>query len=153
MLLAWLGGVLVFVQTAAPGALAALLDARFLRGCERALRKLIFARAALALGERVAPQRGAHPLRAQPGFKLSGDTCSALRLMTRNLLPKLAHASPSQRIARIAHVIANLAAFVRRALKRIAKGFVRVRLVGARPPARAFICAAPALCAASADTS
>lgn len=60
-----------------------------MRHVERELRKLIFARAALKLEARSPANSPCHPKRAPTGFKRSVGRCGALRLVTRNLLPKL----------------------------------------------------------------
>lgn len=152
-LLAWLGGILAFAASLAPDALGAILGPRFMRQVERELRKLIFARAALKLEARSPANAPCHPRPAPTGFKRSVGRCSALRLVTRNLLPELSGYSSVQRLARVARVVGNLAAYVRRALKRIHRGFVRARILSVQPPPRMLFSCAPTPRAACADTS
>lgn len=148
----WLGAALFVLAAFAHWIAGAQPAHALLRRAESQLKKLIFARAARQLGPRRARATPC-PHGAPNGFRTAQNRDSALRALTRNALPTLARLGVAARVARIAHVFANLNRFVTRLLKRLRRNSVGARLIAVAPPALAFAIAAPTRVTAFADTS
>ncbi len=148
----WLGAALFVLAAFAHWIAGAKADHDFIRRTESQLRKLVFARAALQLGQR-RKRTATHPHCAPAGFHYVRTRNSALRAFTCNALPKLRALGVRARIARILTVFANLDKFVVRRLKRLRRNGPGARLIAVTPPTSELVGAAPTWTAASADTS
>ena len=147
----WLAGMIGLINFLLEQCDGFRLSARHLMWCERVLRGLIFVRALVQAPALYGEGSRSYFRRAPRGFVRRPSRGSALRLYGRAILP--AARGWRARLARLQHVLANLDAFVRRALKRLATGFIGMRTLLVRPPSRTLCSAAPAPLLPCADTS
>jgi|CXWL01.1.fsa_nt_gi hypothetical protein len=98
-----------------------------LRHAEWRLRQMLF----IAAAEQIGPRRARRVLRANAptGFRIAHREGCATRQLTRNVLPKLARATPHARLARIQQVLDNFALYVARQLARFMRTRPALRLV------------------------
>jgi hypothetical protein len=135
----WLGRVLVWLTN-----LGFRRTPEELKRTEYRLRQLIVISAFMHT-PRTNFRAGAHR-------KANSYSGSLKRFMMRGLLPRLSRFQ-FNRVARIAHVGRNIARYVRKFLKRLARGLLMIRRVQTTIAPMALISTAPAPVCACADTS